>query len=209
MSATASAADVDPVSYDWSGPYIGVQGGYNSGESDDVPWDSTGVRPLTENDGPADMKGFLGGIYAGYNHQYNSFVMGVEADVNLNNLKGDDEDRGGDTNGFEADWSGALRVRSGYAIDNTLLYAAGGWAILNGDGTIRDDPGTPIIERHKTSFNGWTLGAGVEHAFSQNLVARVEYRYTDYSLEVEAYSGYDLGFEPKIHTVSVGLAYKF
>ena len=81
---------------------------------------------------------------------------------------------------------------------------------MSGDGTVRNDPGTPVIESVSTSFNGWNIGAGIEHAFTQNLTARIEYRYTDYGRSVETYAqGYDLGFEPQIHTILVGVAYKF
>jgi outer membrane immunogenic protein len=211
ITATAAqAADpyVAPV-YDWTGAYLGLQSGYGWDKNSDIPWGAPG-GPLTNNDGPLVAEGFMGGVYAGYNHQIDKLVLGLEADINYFNFEGDDEDRGGDTNGLDMKWQGNLRGRVGFALDNTLFYGAGGWAYMSGDGTIRNDPGTPVFERQSTKFHGWTIGAGIEHAFSQNLIARAEYRYTDYSLSVEKYArGYDLGFEPEVHTVMFGLAYKF
>jgi outer membrane immunogenic protein len=207
-SATANAADPEIAVFDWTGFYAGLQAGYGSDSHSDIPWGNPG-GPLTNNDGPLKADGFLAGLYAGYNHQMDQVVLGLEADINYFDFKGDDEDRGGDTNGVAMDWQGNLRARVGFAMDNTLFYGAGGWAHMSGDGTVRNDPGTPIFQRVSTSFNGWTAGVGIEHAFTENLLARIEYRYTDYSLSVESYGGYDLGFEPEIHTVMVGFGYKF
>ena len=199
---------VDP-GFDWTGFYLGVQGGHDWGNSKDVPWGNVG-GPLVNNDGPAKMKGWQGGIHAGYDYQINQIVLGVVGDVAASNLQGDDHDRGGHVNGFDASWEASLRARAGLSFGNSLAYLTGGWSHLAGDGTVQLSIGGPFIEKQSTSFDGWTVGAGFEHAFTQNLSANIEYRYTDYGQTVESYtSGYDLGFKPKINSILFGLSYRF
>src|ERR1700675_2149894 len=64
----------------WTGFYIGAHAGYGFGQAD------TEVTPLPVGRAPAaisldpDENGFFGGIQAGYNHQFSSFVLGLETD---------------------------------------------------------------------------------------------------------------------------------
>ena len=55
--------------YDWSGFYIGINGGGGFGRS---TWDSTGGF---------NTSGGLVGATAGYNYQIGQYVWGLEADV--------------------------------------------------------------------------------------------------------------------------------
>jgi outer membrane immunogenic protein len=55
------------------------------------------------------------------------------------------------------------------------------------------------------SFTGWTAGLGAEHAFTDNWLGRAEYRYYDFGTEDITRGEVDLS----MHTVSVGIAYKF
>jgi len=76
-----------------------------------------------------------------------------------------------------------VRLRLGYAFDNFLIYATGGVAFGNVD-TNFDCPSGCVdaaTARYKISGTrvGWTAGAGAEYAFTDNLSARLEYRYTD------------------------------
>ena len=52
---------------------------------------------------------------------------------------------------------------------------------------------------------GWTAGAGVEFAVSDNASLNLEYRFTD--LAPEDYDGDEVGFET--HTVTAGLRWRF
>ena len=60
---------------------------------------------------------------------------------------------------------------------------------------------------------GWTAGAGVEVALTPNLIARAEYRYTDYRPyrydSVSAFPGFTGQQEPRFGAIRVGAAYKF
>lgn len=179
----APAAVEMPAAFSWSGPYIGVHGGYGWGNADGGA-------------GDLDFDGGRFGGFVGYNWQFsNGFVAGIEGDVNYDWNEDSTALAGVD---FETGFSGSVRGRVGYAMDRTLIYAAGGWtatnAELNGGGL--DDSDT---------LHGWTLGAGVDHAFTDNVFGRLEYRYNDYGSGTLA--GTDFDFDQ--HVVQVGIGVKF
>src|SRR3546814_6625036 len=80
-----------------------------------------------------------------------------------------------------SDWSSDVcssdLVRAGYLVsDNTLLYARGGYENVRASVRLTDAAGT---RRDKDSFDGWTIGGGVERAILHNVTARLESRYRD------------------------------
>jgi outer membrane immunogenic protein len=182
----APAAVEMPAAFSWSGPYLGVQGGYGWG---------TG-----ESAGGFDESfdgGRFGG-FVGYNWQMsNGFVAGIEGDVNYDW----NEETVASTLGaadVETGFSGSVRGRVGYAMDRTLIYAAGGW-------TATEVNADTAVGSFDDTLHGWTLGAGVEHAFTDNMFGRLEYRYNDYGSG--NLGGADFDFDQ--HVVQVGLGVKF
>jgi outer membrane immunogenic protein len=151
--------------YDWNGFYVGAQTGYGWG---DAEVDDAGISESPGLDGWA-----LGG-YTGYNYQTGPFVIGLEGDVKYD-WNEDKFDLGGIPMELKSDWSGSLRARMGYAFDRTLVYATGGYAFTNAE--LRDQE---TGDSDSKTLNGWTIGAGFEHAFTDNFIGRAEYRYTDY-----------------------------
>jgi outer membrane immunogenic protein len=147
--------------YNWAGFYIGINGGGGFGSS---AWDSTGNRNI---DG-----GLIGGT-AGYNFQFGQAVVGVEGDIDWADISGST------TNGCPlgcktADsWLSTVRGRLGYAADRFMPFVTGGVAI----GDIQAS--TPGFPGGSTTNVGWTLGAGLEAAFSRNWTGKVEYLYVD------------------------------
>lgn len=181
----APTAPIAPVVYDWTGFYVGLQAGYGWTKVD-----------LPAGFGEEDFDGFTLGAHVGANWQSGAWVFGIEGDINYNwneNTYLGAIDVG-------TDWSGSVRGRVGYAIDRTLIYGTGGFAITNGyvDGAGLDESET---------LTGWTLGAGVEYAFAENWTGRLEYRYSDYGSDD---FGLGLGdFDVTEHAVRVGVSYKF
>ena len=93
--------------------------------------------------------------------------MGVEGDITATGMS--------DTAGgvkVTNPWNGTLRGRAGYNWDRFLVYATGGLAV----GEVKTKAGG--VSDSNTNA-GWTVGAGVEAAITNNVTARVEYRYTD------------------------------
>jgi outer membrane immunogenic protein len=179
-----AAVETTPV-FTWSGPYLGVLGGYGWGDGDASP---AGGSSSDNFDG-----GRLG-AFAGYNWQFsNGFVAGVEGDVNY------DWNENSYTGGLDMDtgFSGSVRARVGYAFDRALLYAAGGWTDTN---ISLDGPGSDDDTLH-----GWTLGAGVDYSFTDNVFGRLEYRFNDYGSG--SLGGVDTDFDQ--HVINVGIGVKF
>ena len=72
------AAPLIVPTYDWTGFYIGVNGGYSSGNSKNT-YTITGLAPFASS---THMGGDVFGGQAGYNWQVTrSWVVGIEADV--------------------------------------------------------------------------------------------------------------------------------
>jgi outer membrane immunogenic protein len=187
----APAMEPLPTAFDWTGVYVGANFGYLWGTYD------------TDIDGSSfDNDNITGGLFVGYNYMATPNVLiGAEADINLG--PSDDFSIAGDSYDTSV-WYGTLRARVGYAFDSFLVYGTGGFAFANAD---IDGPGDDDSNTHF----GWTIGAGVEAALTQNVTARLEYQYIDTS--DESYSGgglagdFNTDFDAQI--VRVGLAYKF
>ena len=195
--------------FSWTGGYLGGQVGYGWGKS-----------RFSNEIAAFDVKpdGFLGGLYAGYNFDLgNSVVLGVDGDITYNNLKDSYSDTiDGIDQGIESKlrWSGAVRARAGYAVDRFLPYIAGGVAFGSVKNTfsLGDEDGSLSGSKSKT-LTGWTAGAGVDYAATDNVIVRLEYRYTDYgrkdfSADLE---GLQLGASNKFKTneIRLGVAYRF
>jgi len=194
--------------------------------------------PFISGSGGNGANGFTGGLTVGYNQQFNQFVAGVEADFNY--LSG--RSRGDFTNtlpvlvpgagagphtvtvsrGNNNHFFGTVRARLGFAIDRTLLYATGGLAYggNNDSGSIifTNGAGTQFANFTTSDSNriGWTLGAGAEYAFTNNITAKLEYLYVDLGGRNRTYTdaanpGYTFtgGNGNKFHVVRAGLNYKF
>ena len=206
--------------FTWAGGYVGAQAGYLDSDIDLSGVNTAGGQTASISD--LDASGAVGGLFAGYNWQPSAnLVYGIEGEINAS---GADESGAGvppPSFGFirnglksEIDWSAALRGRLGYAMDRTLFYAAAGvaFADVSLDGTAGGGAG-PFS--YSETLTGWTIGAGVEHAFTDNWVARLDYRYSDYGDDSFTFlppgggplHRFDL--DAVTHEVKAGIAYKF
>lgn len=215
MSGYALAADavvvesppevyVAPV-FNWTGAYIGGQVGYLWGDGD--------ASSPTLGTGEIEPDGWLGGVYVGYNYQFtNNVVLGIDADFawtgaddSVTTFAGGAPSGGLDT---ELDWEGAVRARLGYAVDRFLPYVAGGVAFGRLDSQAFDAGGASVGSADETN-TGWTLGVGLEYAFTDNFIGRAEYRYTDFGdFDFDA-GGNDFSTDLTTNDVRLGIAYKF
>lgn len=189
----APAPFIPPV-FSWTGFYAGVNAGvgFNAGDDRDSTLVLPGGAVLRYGDN-ADDAAFTGGGQLGFNYQFsNNFVLGVETDLQFLGLDDDDmvmptitgTPPGGaafqpamrGVSGIE--WFGTTRLRAGYAFDRTLVYATGGLAYGEGDATRIAGVGGigGFLDESDVAF-GWTLGAGVEYAWTDNLIVGLEGLY--------------------------------
>ena len=197
LGAPALAPAVSVPSFSWTGPYVGVQAGYDWFKADSK------VNGFSANSSPS---GVTVGGYVGYNHQLDGspLVLGIETDLSFSDAK--DSGRGGGTRlRTDLGLNGAVRGRVGYAFERFLVYGAGGLAYADRDTKARglangsDD----------TVAVGWTIGGGVEAALSDNVTARVEYRYSDFGTDSFSVAGTRMKSDVTDNRVLLGLGYKF
>jgi outer membrane immunogenic protein len=161
--AYKAPAYVAPLAANWTGFYVGLNGGYGFGSSD---WDSPAVSP--------DPTGGMVGATIGYNFQTGMWVWGFEGDIDWSDMKGDVTCGSGSCE-TKNDWFGTARARLGYAgWNNWLPYVTGGAAF----GDVKADLTTTGTTKSSTQI-GWTAGAGVEWAFRSNWSFKLEYLYAD------------------------------
>jgi outer membrane immunogenic protein len=161
----------------WSGPYVGVEGGYGWGSSHHD--DATGF-----NSGSFSTDGGLVGGTVGYNWQTGPFVFGAEGDMSWADMGGA-TGGGGACSGATPYCStrlsdlGTVRGRLGYSLGQIMPYATGGLAfgdLHGGEGDIPANGGSGTGSRYRI---GWAAGAGVEDAFSPRWSAKLEYLHVD------------------------------
>jgi outer membrane immunogenic protein len=185
----ATAASAEP----FNGPYVGVQAGWSQ---DDVGTPSTPAGDVTFD---RSQDSLSGGLFLGYDYKISPrVVVGAEAGVQVGADDSIVRDFGSTQVTIDPERSLDLTARAGYLVnDDTLLYARGGYTNARVKTSIEDSAG---IRSASANRDGWLVGGGVEHALSDNVSARVEYRYSDLG---EGDGGFDR------HQALFGLSYRF
>jgi outer membrane immunogenic protein len=194
----------------WQGPYVGAHIGYTWANFDNNLQVRDGAIVLPAL-GEQKHSKFTGGGYAGYNFCVTpSLIVGLEADfTKYGHARNWSGVGGGNGYGadFDANWGGSLRARIGLPFDRFLVYATGGiaGAQISTD-LYRRAAGVTTLTNSGSKFAiGYVAGVGLEYAFTQNLVGRVEYLYTD----VGAVSLGTSKSSATFNTIRLGVAYKF
>lgn len=166
---------------EFQGPYVGVQAGGNH----DIALNT-------------DKDAFTGGVFAGYDYEVApNIILGAEGGFSLGA-----SDRigpaGTDAATIDPDYSFDLSARAGYVFGGkNLVYVRGGYANTRGD-VSRTLAG--VTTTSKQTFDGWLVGGGVERKLTDNISARVEYRFNDFDAN---------NYKYQRHQALVGVAYRF
>lgn len=235
-SAMVAAAEADGHGnrMNWSGIYAGLHAGGAWGDSDESNHTLNAV-PLLGGFGQlhshADLDGFLGGGHLGYNHQIGNIVFGAEVSYSGGNIEGSSgpsdltndflDDQNTDTlkSLFQA------VVRLGYGFDKALIYSKIGYAKAEVQNFTVDQSNSGTVPlgdfgRSEKHHSGLVLGAGLEYAFTSNLIFGIDYSYINLSTETRrqpilSAAGVPRGvvfawdMNPDIHAVTARLSYKF
>lgn len=205
LALPAYAADIDVTDpgYDWSGIYIGIQGGYGFGKSDID--DDVSFATDFNIDGA-----FAGGLL-GVQWQLDPVLIGLEGEWNWSDIDGDDSLIAGFTSvDTDVKWFGSADLKLGLPMDHFLFYAIGGLAF----GRLETGQDVPPLgagfDDDQTDI-GWTAGAGIDFAATDNFIIGARYKYFDFG--DEDYDG-GPGFTDRhqdvhFHTISLNMDYKF
>jgi outer membrane immunogenic protein len=219
LGGAAQAADmplkapprVAAAVYDWTGFYVGINGGWARG---DLDWTfATDQRANQRFDG-----GFFGGHVGAQVQFHNNLVLGVEF-----NILGGDLD--GSTLCENPDFRCSSKVdrlwtagpRAGFAVNNVLFYGTGGYA----SGRVRTDtldvsgispPFPPDFT--DVTHRGWFAGGGIEYGITPNLIAGVEFTHVDlgsrtHTTSIPASPDLDRNVSADFNTIRGRLSYKF
>jgi outer membrane immunogenic protein len=186
MAAPASAADlaarpytkapppmVAPI-YDWSGFYIGANGGWGQERRCFNAVDITGV--FIGSEGCHDASGGVVGGQIGYRWQTGGWVFGLEAQGDWANLRGDNVSllNPGFVNRSKMDAFGLFTGQIGYAWNNALFYVKGGAAVVDDRNDILFG-GAVVATSNSDTRWGATVGVGFEYGFAPNWSVGIEY----------------------------------
>jgi outer membrane immunogenic protein len=144
--------------------------------------------------GSANATGFLGGGQAGCNWQSGLIVYGLEGDfdyfhsrpnfANNTNTLSDGVTPFAVTQSLTTDFFATVRPRIGVAADRNLAYITGGAAFTQVsyaqgyvDGAVPPGAGNATASK---ALVGWTIGAGWEHAWTNNWTFKLEYLFASF-----------------------------
>lgn len=222
LSESSMAADLEPPLFkapapvqifNWTGVYIGVNGG---GGSSYQSFNGTQATPFgsTAFGGSSGLGGALAGGQIGFNYEFPAHVVvGIEADgdwadyTNAGTVGCSTFTTGaftGGTAGCATNTTtltdfGTVRGRLGYAWERVFFYGTGGWAWDHSSGNSVTTclgagcPGTSLpftggTASFANSLSGWAAGAGIEWAFLPNWTARLEYLFLEFDGAVTTYT---------------------
>jgi outer membrane immunogenic protein len=198
--------------FSWTGFYVGGDGGYGYATSSGTVASAGGG--LASVPYSFNVNGPIAGGFVGGNYQMGQYVFGGEADWQWANLTGNSGAipgfGGAATVSTTVKSYGSARGRLGFAVDHWLFFGTAGWAWGTWSTSYGPSGGAVSATNSANSAKGWTAGAGIEYAFTNNLLGRVEYRYTDLgSASFSSPTVIELGNKVTINDIRVGLAFKF
>ena len=190
LGSSASAADMAArpytkappmvsAMYDWSGFYIGANGGGGWSRSclDIVPVVPGALLP----EGCHDASGAVAGGQIGYRWQAASWVFGVEAQYDWSDIRGSRVSQqfilvpGDATTNSRLRNFGLFTGQVGWAWNNTLLYVKGGAAVTDNRFQHRFVATNAVFDSVSDTNWGGTVGVGIEYGFALNWSLGVEY----------------------------------
>jgi len=230
-TALSGAVNAQEFQQEWEGFYAGAKldlsmytvmaNDPNSSFLNDIPEETSFVAH--------------GGIMGGYNYMLeNNLLIGAEFQY-TSELAYDDffTSNEAETTGLEFDWRlegiTTLRARAGFVQGNALPFITVGIASATANmetyevdtGAAQTNCGNSTCAALKEDVLGMTLGGGIDWAFREDFVGRVEVQhYIFQSVEEQILNAAGdpfcsdtdqctVGYTPEVTTISIGVSYMF
>ena len=177
----------------WDGLYVGGNLGYGETSFSETISGFGGSASASVHG-----NGVVGGVQAGYNKQYGTFVLGLETDFDLTSIENT-------TNGLNTKlpWFGTTRTRVGFLVNPAwLIYGTGGVAYGRVEQSV---PGASV----KIPSVGWAVGAGIQYAFTPQWSIGAEYLHVELDGPSENIGGITVDTKAKTDLGRATLNYKF
>ncbi len=203
---TYTKAPPPPVTYGWTGSYVGgyVGGSFNDGDT--TTSNPFGGLPASYNTGSSA----IGGLTSGYNWQFApNWLLGYEGETGYQKFKGVGAFPGSATQlatTHSDGWFSSMTGRLGYINGSSLIYVKGGATLTKFDTTV-GDAATGLIFDHHRWVVGYAVGGGWEYKLDNKWSMKAEYLYLGFGDNISA--GPSTSSLGGIHTAKVGLNYKW
>jgi outer membrane immunogenic protein len=190
--------------YDWSGFYVGVDGGGGSSHNCWTNTNNLGVATVpTATEGCHNATGGLVGGQIGYRWQMTNWVFGVEAQGDWADFKGSNASvfSPGVTNQTKIDAVGLFTGQVGYAWNNVLWYVKGGAAVTDAKYSgITTATGLAFDQATETRWGG-AVGTGVEVSFAPSWSVGLEYDHLFMGNRTLNFTGFGTGTFSRSDTI--------
>ena len=164
--------------YDWSGFYIGLNGGGASSRECYTIFSVAGAAVNPNSEGCHSATGAVAGGQIGYRWQASSWVFGIEGQGDWANLKGSNASLTAVvpyTNQTKINSIGLFTGQIGYTWNSVLLYLKGGAAVTNNSySSFFTATGVAFNQASDTRWGG-AVGTGIEFGFAPNWSVGLEY----------------------------------
>ncbi len=179
---TKAPAVIPPI-YNWSGFYVGINGGGGSARDCWTLNSLAGIAVPAVAEGCHNATGGMVGGQIGYRWQSANWVFGVEAQGDWTDFKGSNASNllagtafaGLLTNQTKVDALGLFTGQVGYAWNNVLWYVKGGAAVTDNKYNGLFTPTGFVIDTASTTRWGGTVGTGIEIGFAPGWSVAFEY----------------------------------
>lgn len=193
FSATG-VSTVPPMRENWTGPYIGLQGGW--------AWESTALSGANWSANGIGGNGPIGGGLIGYEYQLGPGVVALEADGSGTGVKSSLSVLNLNAQ-VRYNWDYSIRARAGRLFGNTLAFASVGWSQTGGQLTTS----LGVLQTSHV-FNGVQFGGGLETMITPHIAARLEYLQTFYG-KYASILGSAIDARPTAGKTRAAVIYKF
>ncbi len=203
FGGVASAAPADTA---FSGPFVGIQGGWQQDRLSLRSFDGLGDVGY----GRRNADGVAYGGQVGYDYRLRSnLVVGVEGAVTGKTGHDNLVDGFGNVTGERYGRTVDATARLGYVFPQTggLGYVRGGYSNTR---ILLTDP----VTRNGYNRDGYVVGVGYEQAVARHVSARLEYDYSDFGRSQAIPTAIDYGYagsEARLHrnAITAGLNFHF